>query len=34
MSASEVESATALAREMAKPGNLLKALDQHLKKAV
>lgn len=31
MSAAEIESATALVREMAKPGNLLKAHDQHLK---
>ena len=31
MSAAEIDRATALAREMAKPGNLLKALDQHLK---
>jgi uncharacterized protein len=33
MPAAEVESATALAREMARPGNLLKALDGYLKKA-
>lgn len=31
MSAEEIERASTLAREMAKPGKLLKALDQHLK---
>jgi len=29
--AAEIESATVVAREMAKPGNLLNVLDQHLK---
>ncbi len=30
MSAAEIERANTLAREMAKPGKRLKALDQHL----